>query len=105
MAGLAGFEPTSDGVKVRCLTAWLYPKKKMEESGFEPLNPKERIYSPSRLATSLFLHKWRETESNCRHMELQSIALPTELLNRNGNNNGGLDGNRTRDLLRDRQAC
>ena len=23
MAGLAGFEPTSDGVKVRCLTAWL----------------------------------------------------------------------------------
>ena len=27
----------------------------MEESGFEPLNPKERIYSPSRLATSLLL--------------------------------------------------
>ena len=25
--GVAGFEPTSDGVKVRCLTAWLYPKK------------------------------------------------------------------------------
>jgi hypothetical protein len=24
--GVAGFEPTSDGVKVRCLTAWLYPK-------------------------------------------------------------------------------
>ena len=57
LAGIAGFEPTSDGVKVRCLTAWLYPKKKMEESGFEPLNPKERIYSPSRLATSLFLQK------------------------------------------------
>ena len=29
----------------------------MEESGFEPLNPKERIYSPSRLATSLLLQK------------------------------------------------
>ena len=28
----------------------------MEGSGFEPLNPKERIYSPSRLATSLLLH-------------------------------------------------
>ena len=28
----------------------------MEESGFEPLNPKERIYSPSRLATLLLLH-------------------------------------------------
>ena len=25
LAGLAGFEPTSDGVKVRCLTAWLQP--------------------------------------------------------------------------------
>ena len=23
--GVAGFEPTNDGVKVRCLTAWLYP--------------------------------------------------------------------------------
>ena len=23
MAGAAGFEPTHDGVKVRCLTAWL----------------------------------------------------------------------------------
>ena len=23
MAGLAGFEPTHDGVKIRCLTAWL----------------------------------------------------------------------------------
>jgi hypothetical protein len=23
LAGLAGFEPTHDGVKVRCLTAWL----------------------------------------------------------------------------------
>ena len=25
MAGLAGFEPTGDGVKVRCLTAWRQP--------------------------------------------------------------------------------
>ena len=29
----------------------------MEEKGFEPLNPKERIYSPPRLATSLLLQK------------------------------------------------
>ena len=26
-----------------------------------------------------YTRKWRETESNRRHMELQSIALPTEL--------------------------
>ena len=25
MAGIAGFEPTHDGVKVRCLTAWRHP--------------------------------------------------------------------------------
>ena len=57
--------------------------KVMEGEGFEPPNPKERIYSPPRLASSLpfqVINKiWRETESNRRHMELQSIALPTEL--------------------------
>ena len=26
LVGIAGFEPTNDGVKVRCLTAWLYPR-------------------------------------------------------------------------------
>ncbi len=25
MTGVAGFEPTHEGVKVPCLTAWLYP--------------------------------------------------------------------------------
>ncbi len=30
-----------------------------------------------------YTRKWRETESNRRHMELQSIALPTELPSRN----------------------
>ena len=29
----------------------------MEEGGFEPPNPKERFYRPSRLTTSLLLHK------------------------------------------------
>ena len=53
--GVAGFEPTHEGVKVPCLTAWLYPKSEMEREGFEPPNPKERIYSPPRLASSLSL--------------------------------------------------
>ena len=26
MAGGPGFEPGHDGIKTRCLTAWLYPK-------------------------------------------------------------------------------
>ncbi len=57
-------------------------RKQMVEGGrFELPNPKERIYSPPRLATSLPLHQWwLRTESNRRHMDFQSIALPTELL-------------------------
>ena len=27
MAGVAGFEPTHNGVKVRCLTAWRHPNR------------------------------------------------------------------------------
>ena len=50
----------------------------MEGGRFELPNPKERIYSPPRLATSLSL-QWLGTESNRRHFELQSNALPTEL--------------------------
>ena len=40
MAGVAGLEPTSDGVKVRCLTTWRYPNihqiKLVSPQGFEP---------------------------------------------------------------------
>ena len=53
ITGVAGFEPTHEGVKVPCLTAWLYPKQVVEDGGFEPPNPKELIYSQLRLATSL----------------------------------------------------
>ena len=76
MGRLMGIEPTSVGTTIRCV---------------------------NHFATTAKNSEWFRTESNCRHMELQSIALPTELLNHNSN--GGLDGNRTRDLLRDRQAC
>ena len=58
----------------------------MEGGRFELPNPKERIYSPPRLATSLSLHhikKWSETDSNRRHLGLQSSALPTELSDQN----------------------
>ncbi len=90
----------------------------MVEGGrFELPNPKERIYSPPRLATSLPLQKdgagersrtldllitsqllyqlsytgvllwWVGTESNRRHLELQSNALPTELPTHDDNEN------------------
>ena len=50
MAGMAGFEPTNDGVKVRCLTTWLYPY--------------------------IWGGVW---DSNPRHSVPQTDALPTEL--------------------------
>ena len=51
----------------------------MEASGFEPPNSERAV-----LQTAAFSHfarppEWRETESNRRHKELQSFALPTEL--------------------------
>ena len=51
----------------------------MEEGGFEPPNSERAV-----LQTAAFSHfarppEWRETESNRRHKELQSFALPTEL--------------------------
>src|SRR5579862_6533367 len=30
-AGVAGFEPTHGGVKVRCLTAWLHPSARVRQ--------------------------------------------------------------------------
>ncbi len=94
MAGAVGIEPTLEVLETSVLPLNYAPIKILlvEESGFEPLNPKERIYSPPRLATSLLLQylvkKWLGTESNCRHLELQSSALPTELPSLNGGSDG-----------------
>ena len=30
MAGMEGFEPSRDGAKTRCLTAWLHPSKRRD---------------------------------------------------------------------------
>ena len=43
----------TDGFGDRSSTFKIYPYHAMEGSGFEPPNPKERIYSPPRLASSL----------------------------------------------------
>ncbi len=74
----------------------------------EDLNPQPTDYKSVALPIELGRQKkkrwWLRTESNRRHMDFQSIALPTELLSQLLNLNGGPDGTRTRDLLRDRQA-
>ena len=103
MERVMGIEPTTSAWKAEVLplnyTRLLTIMGRL--MGIEPTNVGTTIRCVNHFATTAKNGEWFRTESNCRHMELQSIALPTELLN----HNGGLDGNRTRDLLRDRQAC
>ena len=49
----AGIEPTPKVLETFVLPLNYARKGNMEGEGFEPPNPKERIYSPPRLATSL----------------------------------------------------
>ena len=49
-----GIEPTLKVLETLVLPL-NYARKGMEREGFEPPNPKERIYSPPRLASSLSL--------------------------------------------------
>src|SRR5699024_12580803 len=50
--GVAGFEPTHEGVKVPCLTAWLYPKKKGRIVGIEPTHTGATIRCVNHFAIS-----------------------------------------------------
>ena len=74
LAGVAGFEPTNDGVRVRCLTAWRYPYM-APEAGFEP-------------ATS-WLTVTRSTGWAIQEYIATSFRMVT--------NNGAENGTRTRD--------
>ena len=104
-----GLEPLTLWLKVKCSTTWANgsnwlgwkdsnlcmtrPKPValplgyspilevyMERGRFELPNPKERIYSPPRLATSLPLHKWcRPEDLNPQPTDYKSVALPIEL--------------------------
>src|SRR3954465_15539805 len=57
------------------------PIKMVEGDRFELPNPKERIYSPPRLATSLPLRyqKCRQEDLNPQPTDYKSVALPIEL--------------------------
>ena len=51
MAGVPGFEPGHDGIKTRCLTAWLYPINK-RWGGRGELNPRVPESQSGALTTS-----------------------------------------------------
>ena len=60
MGRLMGIEPTNVGTTIRCVNHFATAAIMVEGGRFELPNPKERIYSPPRLATSLPLHTTKE---------------------------------------------
>ena len=86
--GTSGIEPPTSrlsGVRSNHLSyapklnAWLFIPNKAGDENRTRDNSLEGCSFTTKLHPHLLNFKWRETESNRRHMELQSIALPTEL--------------------------
>jgi hypothetical protein len=105
-----GIEPTNVGTTIRCVnhfatTAMLFDRgsrNRTHTEGFGDLCSTFKLYPFKK-------ERWLRTESNRRHKDFQSFALPTELLSHciaiQLCIDGGPDRDRTGDLLRDRQAC
>ena len=69
LAGVAGFEPTNGGIKTRCLTAWLYPKKFGEPVGIRTQDTRLRrpLLYPAELRTHAVSP--RDTDAVSKKME------------------------------------
>ena len=61
MAGVLGFEPRRDGIKIRCLTAWLYPKDYImgRLMGIEPTNAGTTIRCVNHFATIAIIYNFK----------------------------------------------
>jgi hypothetical protein len=98
--GLNGLEPSTSRLSgVRSNQLSYRPKKRVTRIELATTAWKAVVLPLNYTRMGLF-EQWRGTESNRRHTELQSVALPTELPS---HINGPYE-TRTRDLLRDRQA-
>ena len=96
--GIAGIEPALAVLETDVLP--LYDIPMVDGSGFEPPNPKERIYSPPRLARLRYPSingAGRNRTADTRSFNPLLYQLSYRAIN-------GSNETRTRDLLRDRQA-
>ena len=74
--GIAGFEPAHEGVKVPCLTAWLYPIKG-RLVGIEPTNAGATIRCVNHFAiTAIISKKAGVVGIEPTSMVLETIVLP-----------------------------
>ena len=70
MAGVAGFEPTNDGIKNRCLTTWRHPNHLMDEKYSSRF-----CYKMQEVFVS-FLKEWRAwRDSNSRPLPSEGNTL------------------------------
>ena len=79
MAGVAGLEPTNDGVKVRCLTTWLYPIIFINGEPIGIRTPDTRLRRPLLYPTELWAHTFQKMERMMR-IELTPSAWKAEVL-------------------------
>ena len=93
MAGLAGFEPARDGVKVRCLPLGYSPLIMVEGQirTAEPEGADLQSAAFSHFATLRLIYSikwWRMTGSNRRPSACKADALPAELILQHGDSYG-----------------
>ena len=83
MAGIVGIEPTPTVLETVVLPLNYIPIIKNGREWIRTTEPEGADLQSAAFSHFATLPWWRGTESNRRHMELQSFALPTELPSHN----------------------
>ena len=79
MAGAVGIEPTSKVLETSILPLNYVPIYNGGGGQIRTAEPEGADLQSAAFSHFATPPEWLRTESNCRHLELQSSALPTEL--------------------------